>query len=741
MKLAERLASFLFRRRRRLLFAWLGLLVAAAGLLAAHPGDRAETELSGAPGTEAHRVLTRLERDFGTKLGSSADVVTRGALDARAFERELGAAFPQIGAVTELKGNSAHRERLFHLQFRPELSLSEAQALTPGLRGWLGAYARAQRLELAQLTGSTAFQHDAKVAGKKDSKQGEALSLAVSLGVLVLTFGSLSATLIPLTIGGSTLLLFNALIVVLHLPVNPVSRILSGLVGLGLAIDYTVFMVSRFKEEVRGAQPVAEAVRRTLAYPGRTVFFSALVMAASIGALWLPDVSLSRTVVIDLLAVVGVSLVNTVVMGPVLLALRPDWLDRPRWLSRWIAQRHAERFWRGLAQVVVRHPKRAFALALGVLLLLALPATRMKLWEPVMAIAPRDSESMRAYQLLARDGWGGELVPVDVIVQAPPGKTVFEPETIAYLHDFTRAMERHPRVAAVRGLTSWNPAFDRKQYQAFYRVYGVAPWLASGMPFAPLVSREGATSTLVRIHPRDLMTLEDTQAILAAARRYAESHPERRVEVGGVVARVQDFTHELYRHLGAVLALVVGGVGLILAFYMRSVVLPLKAAVMNFLPILASLGVLTLLFQDGWLGGLLHTPHNGAVTNIVPLILFCIVFGLSMDYEVLILSRITEAYARTKDLEGAVVEGLSRSGSLITGAALILLGVFATGIFSSSPQTQEICWGISVAILIDATIVRLLLVPSFMVLLGRWNWWLPFSRTKLPAFPVPDREL
>ncbi|MNX91141.1 Membrane protein YdfJ [compost metagenome] len=547
----------------------------------------------------------------------------------------------------------------------------------------------------------------------------------MSLGVLVLTFGSLSATLIPLLIGGSTLLLFNALVAVAHLPMNPVSRILSGLVGLGLAIDYTVFMVSRFKEEVRGDRPLAEAVRRTVAYPGRTVFFSALVMVVSIGALWLPDVSLSRTVVIDLLAVIGVSLVNTLVMGPVLLALKPDWLDKPRWLSRWIEARHAERFWRALAEAVVRHPKRSFTLALGMLLLLALPATRMKLWEPVMAIAPKDSESMRAYQLLERDGWGGELVPVDVIVQALPGKTIYEPETLAYLHDFTRAMERHPRVAAVRSLTSWNPAFDQGTYQAFYRIYGAAPWLAANAPFAPLVSRDGATATLVRIHPRDLMTLEDTQAILEAARQYARAHPERRVEVGGVVARVKDFTHELYRHLGAVLALVVGGVCLILAVYMRSVVLPLKAAVMNFLPILASLGVLTLLFQDGWLGGVLHTPHNGAVTNIVPLVLFCIVFGLSMDYEVLILSRITEAYERSKDLEAAVIEGLSRSGSLITGAALILLGVFATGIFSSSPQTQEICWGISVAILIDATIVRLLLVPSFMVLLGRWNWWMP----------------
>jgi len=156
--------------------------------------------------------------------------------------------------------------------------------------------------------------------------------------------------------------------------------------------------------------------------------------------------------------------------------------------------------------------------------------------------------------------------------------------------------------------------------------------------------------------------------------------------------------------------------------YMKTPILPIKASIMNFIPILSSFGILTMVFQYGYLSDILGTPHNGSVSNMIPLILFCVIFGLSMDYEVLILSRITEHYHLTGNVKEAVVEGIAKSSYIITGAALILLGVFVPGIFSSSPLVKEICLGISSAILIDATIVRLILVPSFMMLLGKYNW-------------------
>jgi RND superfamily putative drug exporter len=243
---------------------------------------------------------------------------------------------------------------------------------------------------------------------------------------------------------------------------------------------------------------------------------------------------------------------------------------------------------------------------------------------------------------------------------------------------------------------------------------------------------QGSTVTLLAVAPRDLMALDDTRAILEAVHAYSAAHPELDLLAGGVVARVQDFTHELYRPLPVMIAGVILGVLVLLTATLRSVVIPLKAAVINFVPIVGALGVLVLVFQDGWLHAWLGTPVNGAVTNLVPILVFCLTFGLSMDYEILIISRIQEAYRRGMDLEAAIVEGMSRSGSLITGAVLILLGVFATGIASSSPQTQEVCLGLSAALVLDATVVRFLLVPALMRLMGRWNWWTPQRRRPCP---------
>ncbi|MFN3429753.1 MAG: MMPL family transporter, partial [Candidatus Sericytochromatia bacterium] len=282
---------------------------------------------------------------------------------------------------------------------------------------------------------------------------------------------------------------------------------------------------------------------------------------------------------------------------------------------------------------------------------------------------------------------------------------------------------------------------DAAGYVNFFGLYQAMPWLG-GDRFDRLVDAEhGATMTLVLAHPKSLMDLAETQRLIDAANAHAEAHPEREVLVGGVVARVKDFTRELYRPTVPVVATVVLGILALLFVHMRSLVLPLKAAVMNFLPILAAYGLLTALFQHGLGAGWLNLPVNGAITNTVPIVLFCVVFGLSMDYEVLILSRISEAYHAGRSVRDAIVEGLASSGGLITGAALILVGVFSMGIASSSPQTQEICLGITAAIVIDATIVRCLLVPSFMALMGRWNWWSPWGPPPPSPEPAPSRIL
>ncbi|MNR96599.1 Membrane protein YdfJ [compost metagenome] len=725
------LTARLAARPRLVLSVWLVTMVLAALVLTLRPVEVPDVALHGAPGTPAQQVEEILEKDFGQKLGSTAGLVVEGEIEAATLDAELRAAVPAIHGLREVQPDHQARVRLFQVRFDPELPLSDAQNLTPTIREAV-ARISAGRFE-AWLTGSTAFQYDAKAQSRHDSRRSEGLSLAVSLVVLVLIFGALSAALIPLLVGASTILLFNALMALLGLPMSPISRVLSSLVGLALAIDYSIFLVGRFREEQRHGASPADALAATLDYPRRTIVTAALVMAASLVPLALPDVSISRVTVMNLLLVIGLSLVTTLALVPAMLTLRPALLDWPRPLARAIGKLDPERYWAPFARHVVRHPIRYLVLSLVIVGSLAVPASRMQLWEPVQAIAPKDSESFIGYQHLQANGWSGELMPVILAVKAPPNATVLDAETVRAVAALTETLSAHPRVAEVTSLTTWRPGFTTENYVAALGMIKRLGPLAPTRELEALVNvRGGSTVTLLAVAPRDLMALDDTRAILEEVRRYSEAHPEVNVLAGGVVARVQDFTHELYRPLPLMIAGVILGVLILLTLALRSVVIPLKAAVINFAPIVGALGMLTLVFQDGWLHAALGTPVNGAVTNLVPILVFCLTFGLSMDYEILIMSRIQEAYRRGMDLEDAIVEGMSRSGSLITGAVLILLGVFATGIVSSSPQTQEVCLGLSAALVLDATVVRFLLVPALMRLMGRWNWWNPLSKASLP---------
>lgn len=709
---------------RLALGGWLLAIVAAVLVLVLRPVDVPDVPLTGAKGTPAQQVEDLLERDFGQKLGSSAGLVVEGPVDPARLEAMLREALPQIRQVREVKPEAKRPIRLFQVAFDPAVPLAEAQDLTPRIREEVARISEGQFK--AWLTGATAFQYDAKAQSRHDSRRSEGLSLLVSLGVLVLVFGALSAAVIPLVVGASTILFFNALTSLLGLPMSPVSRVLSSLLGLALAIDYAIFLVGRFREAQRHGATPADALAVTLNHPRRTIVTAALVMAASLLPMALPDVSISRVTVMNLLVVIGLSLATTLLVVPALLTLRPTWLDWPRSLARALGKLDPERYWEPFARHVVRHPVRYLVLSLGLVVALAVPLSRMQLWEPVQAIAPTDSDSFEGYRRLAQTGWSGELMPVILAVKAPEGATMLDPESIRYVARLTEALSQHPRVSEVTSLTTWRPGFTTEDYvAALGTIRSLGPLAPTGNLKA-LVNLDGDRRvTLVAVAPRDLMDLDDTRAILEAARRHAADHPGYTVLAGGVVARVQDFTHELYRPLAAMLGMVIGGVLLLLMLRLKTVVIPLKAAIINFAPIVGALGILTLVFQEGWLSGVLGTPVNGAVTNIVPLVVFCLTFGLSMDYEILIMSRIQEAYEDGKSVEDAIVEGMSRSGSLITGAVLILLGVFATGVTSSSPQTQEVCLGLSAALALDATVVRFLLVPALMRLMGHWNWWTP----------------
>jgi RND superfamily putative drug exporter len=721
----ENLARNIYYYKKSLVIFWIFSFILFF-ILFSGKQEFAETELIGAYGTEANNVEKILKKEFNFNPESSVAVAINGRDKDGALKNLLLEKFPQISKITEIQGNSRHKMQLYYIQFKLAFKSSDVQVLVGNLRDMVASWEKTSGLK-AYVTGDAAFFYDQAVSGKKDSARIEQIALVLAFFILIFTFGGLLSAFLPILTGFTTITFLNGLVKIFGFDINSVSQILNSMVGLGLAIDYSLFIVSRFREEMARDNDEVKALIITMQNSGKAILFSALIMVCSISVLLIPDVSSSRAVVKNLIMVIFISCLTSLIFLPAFLVYGKNLLNKPLFLTNFINKTDAYTYWKTFARHIVKYPLIYFSLTLLILTGLSLPVLNIKLWEPLQSLTPDGAESRLGYEYLEKDNWGGELIPVSIIVKAPTG-TILDQKSISYIYDLTRALENFPKVNSVLSITSWNKNFGKQDYFNYYGSIYTFDLLSQGNNFSTMINTwSGNNLTLINVYPKQLMNLHDSDEIINFARKYAKNHQELEVKTGGVVARAKDFTRELYNYIPLMLGIIFIGIYLLLFFYMQAVILPVKAAIMNFLPILSSFGVLVLIFQYGYFQKILDTPVNGAITTMVPVTLFCIIFGLSMDYEVLILSRITEVYEETSDVKASVIEGLARSSAVITGAAMILLGVFVPGIFSSSPIVKEICIGISMAILIDATIVRLFLVPSFMVLMGHWNWWNPFS--------------
>jgi RND superfamily putative drug exporter len=377
------------------------------------------------------------------------------------------------------------------------------------------------------------------------------------------------------------------------------------------------------------------------------------------------------------------------------------------------------------------------AAAATVCVLLILPLTHIKLWEPGPTLMPKELTSRQAYDALARNGMAGELDAFYVTVHQAPAKQTLAPGTLVAMDGLARALQAYPGVARVDSIVTARPGWTLPQYQALYAQLDSPLTRMLLMPRLKLalhVDEEG-TDSVMRVVPKIGLTspamrqlvLDLRSHVLAAAALPAGVT----VDMGGNVPRRVDFTAEIYGKSPWVVGTVVAAVYVLLLAYFRSLLLPLKAVLMNAIPVLGAAGVLVLVMQEGVglnLLGLAEPP--GAILAMTPMMLFCVVFGLSMDYEVLILSRIAEAHRRGLPDDEAIVEGMSRTSGIITGAALIMLSVFAPNLFSALVNAKELGLALSTAVLLDASVVRLLLVPTAMRAMGRWNWYFPGDRHK-----------
>lgn len=721
------------RWRWAIVGAWVLLLAVAVPFL---PGVAGTLKVGGfsSPETEAARARAVLEDELGFAPSTMVVIFRDDRLRATdpAFLDQVRAALAgvtRLPNVTDvilptddpnlISPDADTAYALVGLDLPPE----EAQRLVPEFEA---ALRPPPDLDLL-VAGAPAFYADIERASQQDLRRAEVIAFPVALAALLLAFGSVVAAVVPLAVGGAGVAgILLALFVVGRVTDLSIFVLnLATMLGLGLAVDYSLFVTSRFREELaRHPQDVPAAVAATVATAGRAIFFSGLTVLIGLLGLVLFPFMFLRSVGVAGVIVVLFSVLAGLTLLPAILAIVGHRIDR--FAVRWPRSRRPTRadtpgdgFWAGLARRVMARPWATLIPTLALLILLGTPFLNANISSPDATILPPDLPSRQGFDTLVAEYGAGEISPLLLVVQSP--SSVFDRDNLGALYDLTRRLSDDPRVARVQGIVPASPALGREQAIGLVGVQRGLANLGLETGVGRLATERAA---VILAYTRYLPNDERNKDLL----RELRSTPvggDFSLLVDGGTAEIVDVVDLMYADFPRVIALIVGATYLVLLVLFRSLLLPLKAILMNTLSILASYGALVWVFQEGNLSRWLGFTPLGFVEASLPVIMFCVLFGLSMDYEVFLLTRVREEWERTHDNTAAVAAGLQRSGRIITSAALIVVVVTASFVSADVVLIKALGLGIALAVALDATVVRALLVPATMRLLGDWNWWVP----------------
>lgn len=570
-------------------------------------------------------------------------------------------------------------------------------------------------------TGQVPINHAFNTTLESDLQRAETVSLPVALILLLLIFGSAVAAGLPLGVGVLTIVagLAGTFLLSRVTDVSQYALNVVTLIGLGIAIDYSLFIVNRYRDELAAGASREDAMAKTMATAGRAITFSGLTVAIGLSAMlfyqgiFLASMGAAGAIVVACAVFYGLTFL------PALLAVlgrRVNLLQLPLLGRRPVPGRG---FWHGIASWVMRRPVLVLAPMLGFLMLMGTPFLHLRLANGDVDQLPPRLEARQGYDNLVKSFPGQDQTNFTVVVHYTDGSPLTS-QRVGDQYDLSSRIAAIPGVLRVNSLYSSNPALGRADYQRLY----------SGDPSQLPPDARQSVGQAVGKNVVLMTAVSNQPASSDGARDILKAIRAEHVGGGGeiLVTGQTAFDVDVINYIVGRTPIAVGFVilvtYLVLFLLTASVVLPLKAVVLNLLSISASFGALVWIFQDGHLSGLLgFTPQS--VDPSVPVILFAIVFGMSMDYEVLLVSRIHEEYLRTNSNARAVADGLWRSGRLITGAAAIMIAVFGAFGLAEVVLIKSIGLGLAIAVAIDATIVRALIVPAVMRILGDYNWWAP----------------
>jgi uncharacterized membrane protein YdfJ with MMPL/SSD domain len=700
----DRLGRFISRRRKFVLGTWIVLLVLSLPFFIMQtkhltaggfevPGSQSTfvaNSIKKFPGVESEKLVFVFDNTKGDKAGLDASIT-------KAVNAAKGVSGVEVVPANVAYARS-HPTPIVLMALKVTGSADKTADAAATIRKNADILDESGNAVPIHLVGQQALWAGMQDLSKKDLEKAEFVGFPIVFIVLLLIFGSVAAALLPLSLGFIAVALTGAIVFFLSQAIQMSIFVtnMASMLGIGVAVDYSLFVLSRYREEIRRGASEDEARQSAMRTSGLAVAFSGMTVIIALAGLFLIDSKTMHSMAIGAIVVVAIAILAAVTLLPALIKTLGHRAYEPgRVVGRVVAKisrpprEGVDPFWTRWTNRLMDRPVLYATAATALMLVIAIPALSLKWGTGATAQLPKSFETAKGIQLAAKAAGPGAGGPVQVV--ADFGKGAVDQQEVA---SFTASVGKLPNVAAVS-----KPVASSDGHLVLLEVTpGTGP---ESDPTYALVQR--------------LRAPDGPAALLKGAT----------IDVGGAAAQDHDFTDLISGSLWKVAVFVLIFSYIVLLLLMRSIVLPLKAVVMNLLSVGAAYGVLVAVFQYGWLDSVIGFDHLGYVNSLTPPLILAIVFGLSMDYEVFLLSRIKERYHATHDNRAAVAGGLSDSAKTISSAALIMVLVFLIFAAAGLPQVKEIGVGLAAAIFLDATVVRLILVPSTMELLGDLNWWLP----------------
>ncbi|MBM7554252.1 MMPL family transporter [Thalassobacillus pellis] len=563
------------------------------------------------------------------------------------------------------------------------------------------------------LTGAPVISEDINHASQNDLKRAELIGLPIALIVLLLAFGTVIASLLPLIIGGVTIAFGFGLLAIIgeNIQLSIFILNIAPMIGLALSIDFALLFINRYKEEIQ-SQEKDEALMTTIQTAGRSILFSALCVFIGLAAMIVIEVDIFKNIAIGGTVVITGAVLASLTLLPSLLYVLGPRIHKWRILA---TDKDTTARWRKYGRWVMKHPGKITLAALLVLLIGVIPLKNIDLTIPDIESLPKSYDSRQAFETIEAEFMGGSE-STSYLIAERNGDWLSQEG----LEQMKQLQEKLQKPSIVESVTT---LYTGSKMDSADKLSAALEQPQSKAQLDPLINQFVRGDQL--LIPIELSVESSSEAAQDLMREWQETDWEVDVMLGGQPKFNQEIYDEIKDKVLVSLAIILVSTFFILMLAFRSIIIPLKAILMNIIGLASTFGVLVWLFQGGHLG-----LSEAEIALILPVIVFSLVFGLSMDYEVFLISRMQEYYLETGNNTTATIEGLANTSKIITSAALIMIVITGAFAFTGVVPVKQIGIGIAIAIFIDATIIRLLLVPSLMKLLGRWNWWFPFGKKK-----------